>query len=368
MDIIDEIRAGNKEAIKNVYKDNAKDVYNFAKSITGNHETALEATKKTFIKLFTDIQNGETPTNIRLAALKMSYDEACRIAMPSTENIISPYDPIEPKEEETNINPAETAEEAAEPLAESAPEEAPQTEEVSEVSEEPAVADEVPQEQASEEAAVDPVDTPEEMTEVFEEAEAEADVIEEPAEEAPADDFVDASVLDQDEEAPVEEAVVEEAAVEPEVPAEEAAAETETPAEPENEASFGGLTFVSLDPEDLDKPEEVTEEAAEAAAEPAGAAEQSEEALEEAAAEVPAEDFPAEEALDEAAEELPAEDAEETVSKKHRPGYVVCIILCIILILLLIWFLIGLLENLGVIPDTIDLGYTWFNNAIYPLF
>ncbi|MBQ9814372.1 MAG: hypothetical protein IJM53_01635 [Lachnospiraceae bacterium] len=354
MDIIDEIRAGNKEAIKNVYKDNAKDVYNFAKSITGNHETALEATKKTFIKLFTDIQNGETPTNIRLAALKMSYDEACRIAMPSTENIISPYDPIEPKEEETNINPAETAEEAAEPLAESAPEEAPQTEEVSEVSEEPAVADEVPQEQASEEAAVDPVDTPEEMTEVFKEAEAEAEVTEEPAE-APADDFVDASVLDQDEEVPVEEAVVEEAS-----------------AEPEDEASFGGLTFVSLDPEDLDKPEEVTEEAAEAAdeaAEPAGAAAQVEEALEETVSEeVPSDDIPAEKTLDEAASELPAEDTEETVSKKHRPGYVICIILCIILILLLIWFLIGLLENLGVIPDTIDLGYTWFNNAIYPLF
>lgn len=92
MGVIEEIRAGNKETIKAVYKENVKDVYNFAKSITGNHDTALEATKKTFVILFNRIQKGDEPTNIRLAALKIAYDEACAIAMPSTEAIDSPYD------------------------------------------------------------------------------------------------------------------------------------------------------------------------------------------------------------------------------------------------------------------------------------
>lgn len=92
MGVIEEIREGNKETIKNIYKENVKDVYNFAKSITGNHETALDATKKTFVILFNRIQKGETPANIRLSALKIAYDEACAIAMPSTDAIDSPYD------------------------------------------------------------------------------------------------------------------------------------------------------------------------------------------------------------------------------------------------------------------------------------
>ena len=51
-------------------------VYKFSKSITGDHESALEATKKSFVKLFKEIKNGETPTNLRTAALKIAYNEA----------------------------------------------------------------------------------------------------------------------------------------------------------------------------------------------------------------------------------------------------------------------------------------------------
>lgn len=89
---INAIRSGDRDAIKIVYKEHAKDVYNFAKSITGDQNSAMEATKKTFINLFTGIQKGENPANIRLAALKLAYDEACRIAMPSTADIDSPFD------------------------------------------------------------------------------------------------------------------------------------------------------------------------------------------------------------------------------------------------------------------------------------
>lgn len=82
-DIIQEIRSGSKEAVKNVYQQYAKDVYNFAKSITGDHDSALAATKKTFVKLFNNIQNGEEPDNIRTAALKIAYDEAYALAAPA---------------------------------------------------------------------------------------------------------------------------------------------------------------------------------------------------------------------------------------------------------------------------------------------
>ena len=105
-EIIAAIRAGDKEVIKEVYKDNAKDVYNFAKSITGDHDSAMNATKRTFVNLFTNIQKGEEPTNIRLTALKLAYDEACAIAMPSTENIDSPFD----KQNDVKESEAEAAE------------------------------------------------------------------------------------------------------------------------------------------------------------------------------------------------------------------------------------------------------------------
>ena len=83
--LIEEIRSGNKDAVKAVYSEYAKDVYNFAKSITGDHDSALAATKKTFVKLFNNIKKGEEPDNFRTALLKVAYDEACSIAMPPKE-------------------------------------------------------------------------------------------------------------------------------------------------------------------------------------------------------------------------------------------------------------------------------------------
>lgn len=79
-DIIQEIRSGNKAAVKAVYQKYAKDVYNFAKSITGDHDSALFATKKTFSILFNNIKKGDEPTNLRTAALKIAYDEAYNAA------------------------------------------------------------------------------------------------------------------------------------------------------------------------------------------------------------------------------------------------------------------------------------------------
>lgn len=84
MDITDLIKSGDKEAIKQVYKDNSKEVYEFAKSITGEHESALEATKQTFLVFFSKIQAGEKPTNIRSSLLKLAHDEACKIAIPQS--------------------------------------------------------------------------------------------------------------------------------------------------------------------------------------------------------------------------------------------------------------------------------------------
>ena len=72
-------------------------------------------------------------------------------------------------------------------------------------------------------------------------------------------------------------------------------------------------------------------------------------------------------ALDEEEEGFDSFD-EETEKKPRNKGlFIFCIILNIVLILILLWFLGGLLVNLGVLPD-IDLGYSWFNAHIYPLF
>lgn len=107
MSLVDDIRAGSSDAIKQLYQENAQDVYDFAKGITGNHDTAMQATKSTLSKLVQQIQNGSTPTNLHSEALKLAYDEACKIAMPSVDNIKSPYDdeedsaPVKEKRKET---------------------------------------------------------------------------------------------------------------------------------------------------------------------------------------------------------------------------------------------------------------------------
>ena len=427
MDIIEEIRSGNKEAIKEVYKENAKDVYNFAKSITGNHETALEATKKTFIKLFTDIQNGDEPTNIRLAALKISYDEACRIAMPSTENIISPYDPIEEKEDleneipETEKEPEEEPEkEPEEGTYDTAAKDEPRAEgeaEAEELEDQKEEPEEIGAELQEDEAESEPDDTPvqddtaddkADPGDTLEHEDGEFDEIifvsldpdeklqdeeyEEDIDSGKYDNFVDASeALDgYGEDIPAAEEAVYEAAEEvvdaPEaaaVAAAAVAADAVTEDAPAEETPTEEVPAEEVPAEEVPAAEEITEEAiveasadtdiAEAPAED----EASENAYEETPAqaditeaentESPAEEVKAEEASEETEVTDGAED-EKPAKKKGKGGYVFCIILCIILLLLLIWFLIGLLENLGIIPDSLDLGYTWFNNTIYPLF
>ena len=92
MSLVDDIRSGNSDAIKQLYQENAQDVYNFAKGITNNHDTAMQATKNTLSKLVQQIQDGAEPANLHSEALKLAYDEACKIAMPSVQNIKSPYD------------------------------------------------------------------------------------------------------------------------------------------------------------------------------------------------------------------------------------------------------------------------------------
>ena len=58
---------------------------------------------------------------------------------------------------------------------------------------------------------------------------------------------------------------------------------------------------------------------------------------------------------------------EENEKPRNKGLFIFCVILNIILILILLWFLAGLLVNLGILPD-IDIGYSWFNETIYPLF
>ena len=113
MDIIELIKSGDKEAIKQVYKDNSNEVYDFAKSITGDHETALEATKQTFLAFFSDVQAGERPANIRSSLLKLAHDEACKIVIPSSveeqpEEVVEQYEEQyeEPVEEQPEESPA----------------------------------------------------------------------------------------------------------------------------------------------------------------------------------------------------------------------------------------------------------------------
>ena len=67
-------------------------------------------------------------------------------------------------------------------------------------------------------------------------------------------------------------------------------------------------------------------------------------------------------------DDAPVDDEDEEYEKPRNKGlFIFCIILNVILILILLWFLGGLLINLGVLPE-FDLGYSWFNAHIYPLF
>ncbi|MGI6072035.1 MAG: RNA polymerase sigma factor [Lachnospiraceae bacterium] len=254
---IDLIRRGDKEAIKMVYKENAKDIYSFAKSITGDHDLAMDATKKTFVDLFKNIQEGETPVNLRMAALKMVYDEACRIVLPSSDKIDSPFDRTE--------TPA-------------------------------VVGDGI-------------IDTEEELTGAIDEffdddrLEDEADAMADKFEE---DAFFEGKV--------------------PEYADEEEQAGEEEPADPVSVTQVINIAEVHSDGDIVIRENEADDEWG---------------------------------------------DIQENVSvdpPKKRGITVVMIIINIILVLLLIWLLYGLLVNLKILPEIADLGYTWFNDTIYPIF
>ena len=310
--LIEQIRSGDKDAVKAVYQEYAKDVYNFAKSITGDHDTALAATKKTFVKLFNNIKKGEEPENIRTALLKVAYDEACSMAMPAKEaadtaKTIVPT-PIEekqaPKHEEIympkggydSLQVEEVAvDETAEEIIEEAPRpRRPRTEDGAPRPRRPR-----PAEDGTEEAPRPRKRRPVEETEEMEE--------EAPRRKRPRP-------------APAMEEEAEEEYVE-----EQPRSRKKKRAKNEEESVPSKKRRADDDVDVYD-------------------------ALE-----------------DEEGYEEEYEEEGEYEKPRNKGLFIFCIILNVILILILLWFLGGLLINLGVLPE-FDLGYSWFNAHIYPLF
>ncbi len=279
--MIQEIRSGNKDAVKSVYQEYAKDVYNFAKSITGDHDSALAATKKTFLTLFKNIQNGDEPANLRTAALKIAYDEAYQMAAPAKEEAPAPAAQEEPVEEPSY----------AEPMFQQRTGRVPQA---------PVIEDEY------------------------------EDGYDEPYEEE-EDDFV---APNRPQDANREEVYVPQ----------------------------GGYDTLKIEPVDV---EEEQVEMRGRRRRPAAQIEE-EEAPRRRRKAAPVYEEEVEEEVDEYYDD-DYDDEYEEVKPRNKGLFIFCIILNVILILILLWFLGGLLVNLGVLPD-IDLGYSWFNAHIYPLF
>lgn len=268
--LIQEIRSGNKDAVKSVYQAYAKDVYNFSKSITGDHDSALAATKKTFLTLFKDIQNGNEPSNIRTEALRIAYNE------------IKP--PV-----------ADAGTKAEEPMA--------------------PIRDEATADRRKPAPVIDDYDEEEEYDQGYEEEE---------------DDF-EPPVRDEED-------------------------------EPESVyIPKGGYDTLKIDPVDVD--EEQTEMRSRRRRPRPAMDEFDEEYDERPRSRRHQDDY------DDDRDDDYYDDYDEYEERKpRRKGlFIFCIILNVVLILILLWFLGGLLINLGVLPD-IDLGYSWFNGHIYPLF
>ena len=293
--LIEEIRSGNKDAVKAVYSEYAKDVYNFAKSITGDHDSALAATKKTFVKLFNNIKKGEEPENFRTALLKVAYDEACAIAMPA-------------KEEEASVNVVTPT-----PIEESAK---PQREEIYMPKggyDSLQVEEEVPIETVEEE-----LPRPKRRPEGASERPRRRPATDENGEELPRPK--------RRPRPDSEEGVERKRRPRP------------VPAETEEEEAVAPRKRRNIREQELDTAEPLPE------------------------------DVDVYDALD-GEEGYEDEFDEDTEYEKPRSKglFIFCIILNVILILILLWFLGGLLINLGVLPE-FDLGYSWFNGHIYPLF
>lgn len=315
-DIIQEIRSGNKEVVKSVYQQYAKDVYNFAKSITGDHDTALAATKKTFMTLFKNIQNGEEPANLRTAALKIAYDEAYKLAAPQEEAAA---------EEAVGTQEA-VQEEAPQPAAEAAP--APQGD---------IYAEPMFQKRSSRYTKRIPV------------VEQEFEEYEDSSYEEEDDGFVPPQrERDQEREDVYVPKGGYETLIIDSVPVEEeqAAMRRKRQIQFQEDAERQNARRVQRPEPEAEEPAEYNEP------EPQ-----------------PIEDVDVF-ALNSRGEIVDDyDDLDNGVQEKPRNKglFVFCIILNIVLILILLWFLGGLLVNLGVLPN-IDLGYSWFNAHIYPLF
>lgn len=308
--IIQEIRSGNKEAVKTVYQDYAKDVYNFAKSITGDHDSALAATKKTFLKLFKNIQSGEDPVNLRTAALKIAYDEAYKISGKTAEAPAAEEAPAQEAAAETAEAPAAQEPVYAEPMFQKR-------------DRRPAVEE----------------DFEEEPPAYIEEEEDDFVPPERPVQEEPEGVYIPKGGYDTLKLDPVE------------ISAEEERVRRRRRPEPED---------VYEDEYEEDYEEPVRRPGRAPAAEDLPPAKRQRRRPEEV-------DVYAIDADGNETDDYYDDYEEEERKPKNRGLFIFCIILNIILILILLWFLAGLLVNLGILPE-IDLGYSWFNSHIYPLF
>ncbi len=262
-DIIQEIRNGNKAAVKAVYQKYAKDVYNFAKSITGDHDSALFATKKTFSVLFNNIKHGDEPANLRTAALKIAYDEAynAATALKSSDNSTEAYAESESPANKTYLSPKNIENNSYDAMP----------------------------------------------------------VSNRNASNYDYDDYDDAYSAR---------------------PSRTTAKRQQRYSEPVYDSYDNYDEDSYNDYDDYEAPKKSKRVRSRADVYNA---------------------FDDDNQYD--------DYNEESNDGKHRNKglFVFCIIINVILILILLWFLCGLLVNLGVLPD-IDLGYTWFNNTIYPLF
>ncbi|MBR5931478.1 MAG: hypothetical protein IKZ95_05565 [Lachnospiraceae bacterium] len=315
--LIDEIRSGNKDAVKAVYQEYAKDVYNFAKSITGDHDSALAATKKTFVKLFNNIKKGDNPDNIRTALLKVAYDEACSIAMPAKEEEDTAKTIVPTPIEETQAPREAQREEIYMPKGgyESLQVEEEAVEEVTDVVEE--VEEEIPRPRRPRREDGAPRQRRPRPQEEDLEEEAPR-----PRKKRPVEDVEDE----------VEEEIPRKRRPRPQPEAEEAEEVEEAPRSRKRNRKADEEDFVPSKKRRADDDVDVYD------------------ALD-----------------DEESYEDEFEDETGYEKPRNKGLFIFCIILNVILILILLWFLGGLLINLGILPE-FDIGYSWFNAHIYPLF
>lgn len=288
-DVIQEIRYGNKAAVKAVYQKYAKDVYNFAKSITGDHDSALFATKKTFSILFNNIKNGENPTNLRTAALKIAYDEAYNAATSiKADNASETYADSESPANKTYLRPRNV--------------ENNQRTYQAQPSNSDYYDDDKYDDYASRSSAKPSAKKQYQKTEYVEDDNYRRGYNHDTYDED--NEFEDNDGYDENYDNKYD--------------------EFEQVRDDSRNYKRSKTVYNAFEDEDEDNYDNYDDED---------------------------DDY----------------DDERPHKRQNKGLFVFCIIINIILILILLWFLCGLLVNLGVLPS-IDLGYTWFNGHIYPLF